>query len=173
MLNRKLYQKQHGCPGVPLSSGKDGADGSTGNNVYFGYIYEFFNNTEFEVDNLVRLASSEPHSDGTVDKYYTGVWGSGPDNDYICQDVIYPYEEGNILDSSNIFKSLSDVIIYDPSRGKMTYDEYFSGSYSSGNSESKVYVKVDMNPKGWNNPSSNLDPSLIWETSRVIEGTSL
>ena len=143
-----------------MSSGKNGVDGNTGNNVYFGYVYDFFNNTEFKVDNLARLAAT---SGGD---YYTGVWGAGPDEDYVYQGEMYPYDENGVSDSSNMFSALSDAIIEVANR-KMTYDEFFARSYGLGNSESVDYVKVDMTRNGWNRSSG-----AKW-TNSVAIGSSL
>lgn len=57
-----LHQKHHGLPGVGFSSGKNGQDGEGGNNVYFGYINEFFRpdkedpKIELTSYNLARIA---------------------------------------------------------------------------------------------------------------------
>ena len=66
----RLYQKRHGLPGVPFISGKPGEDGTGGNNVYFGYINEFFDVIDVSVDSIVRAASTE------LGQHYTGVYDS-------------------------------------------------------------------------------------------------
>jgi hypothetical protein len=66
-MKRQLYQKNHGLPGVAMTGGLRGEDGNSGNNIYIGYINDFFENSEIVVDNLVRIAVRDS-------SLYTGVY---------------------------------------------------------------------------------------------------
>ena len=73
---KRLYQKHHGLPGIPQTSGRNGKDGDGGNNIYFGFVSDFFNNMEMTVDNFIRIAR-RGDSSGGYDKegsYYTGIF---------------------------------------------------------------------------------------------------
>ncbi len=52
-----------------MTGGMRGADGNSGNNIYIGYINDFFENSEIVVDNLVRIAARDS-------SLYTGVYAT-------------------------------------------------------------------------------------------------
>jgi hypothetical protein len=120
-----LYQKRHGIPGVGFSSGKNGLDGEGGNNVYFGYVNEFFKpNGELTSYNLVRIAQTAFDS-----SYYTGVFKVKEDGSI-----------GDIIpDVSGHFVEIMEDPLY-PTRYTYTFD--------SSNVNMKMYVKVDVNEIG-------------------------
>ena len=74
-MNKMLKQKHHGLPALPQSSGKNGVDGNGGNNVYFGYIVDFFDSVELTVDNFIRIAQLNGVS-SIRGSYYTGLFDS-------------------------------------------------------------------------------------------------
>ena len=156
---QKLYQKKHGLPGLPLSSGINGTDGNSGNNVYFGYVYDFFDYTEIEIDNILRIAQRS-YSSG----YYTGVYDSVPE----IEDVYILREE---LDSSlnpssetNIFKKIVDANILDDTE-ILNYRNYFETSYTSSEDDNKSYIKVDTAESG-KDVSGNYAPWNVNDTDK-------
>lgn len=146
-MNKRLYQKRHGLPGVPFVSGYNGTDGNSGNNIYIGYIYDYFENTEVSLDNLVRVAQRDS-------SYYTGVFEKSsvnssfgaPMEDISPNDIIVSDTSYKTL---NITSTLRDILFADSSRANdgSVYDEYYTSSYSkdsSGVISNNSYVKVDM-----------------------------
>ena len=104
-MNKMLKQKHHGLPALPQSSGKNGVDGNGGNNVYFGYIVEFFESVELTVDNFIRIAQLNGVS-SFRGSYYTGLFDSSKN---IQSDIIYGTVEGNTIpfyEDKNIFDYL-------------------------------------------------------------------
>jgi hypothetical protein len=72
---KKLTQKLHGLPGIPQIKANDGADGTQGNNIYFGNISDFFDSIEVAIDNFVRMAQTKQTvSYNTSSPYYTGIF---------------------------------------------------------------------------------------------------
>ena len=41
---KRLYQKHHGLPGIPQTSGRNGKDGDGGNNIYINPKYIYLSN---------------------------------------------------------------------------------------------------------------------------------
>ena len=130
---KRLYQKHHGLPGIPQTSGRNGKDGDGGNNIYFGCVSDFFNNMEMTVDNFIRIARRGDGSHGYSEKgsYYTGIFSfSDTENKYTDQDdytINEKYEEVDGVDvlsynpNENIFK-----YIYSDIHNKPYYDIYKS-----------------------------------------------
>ena len=140
---QRLYQKKHGLPGLPLSSGADGSDGNSGNNVYFGYVYDFFDYTEIEIDNILRIAQRS-YSSG----YYTGVYDKVSED----EDVYTVREEldysPNPASLTNIFKKIGDANILEDGQ-MLNYRDYFEMSYKLlGESGNFSYTKVDTAESG-------------------------
>lgn len=131
----KLYQKRHGLPGVPFAAGSSGTDGTGGNNVYFGYINEFFDVIDVSVDNIVRAASMESG------QHYTGVYGS--DGTTVAEDV---------ATKGSRYREITD----DPE-----FPGRFSESYEDGETVSREYTKADVAAIG-KDASGNLSP---WNVS--------
>jgi len=52
-----------------LSAGINGTDGNGGNNVYFGYVYDFFDSTTLTTDTILRIATKAKTSG-----FYTGIY---------------------------------------------------------------------------------------------------
>lgn len=164
---KRLYQKHHGLPGIPQTSGKNGKDGDGGNNIYFGFVSDFFNNMEMTVDNFIRIARRGNGSRGysSTGSYYTGIFSETNDtysdqDDYTANENYTEVEvdkdkeqyKGTISYDSNknIFK-----YIYSDIHNKPYYDIYdFSYQEGSANPMSWLYIKVDTNnvglPKPWN-----------------------
>lgn len=144
--NKNLYQKKHGLPGVPMSSGEDGQSYNDGVNVHVGYINEFFNTVDVPVVNLVRVAQKD------TSNYYTGIYKIA-DNEYIDQST---YTDSSVL-NMNIYKPISDF---------NTVDKY-PLSYAVDQMDSSTYTKVDV-AVGPND--SSLDPKSYWNTD--VEASS-
>lgn len=176
---KRLYQKHHGLPGIPQTSGRNGKDGDGGNNIYFGFVSDFFNNMEMTVDNFIRIArrgdgSSGYSKDGS---YYTGIFSISNienKNNYINQDDYTGNEKYEEVDKGvnewndkmeeitrsydpdyNIFK-----YIYSDIHDKPYYEIYDYSYRNKSNPMSWLYIKVDTNeaglPKPWNT-SANVD----------------
>lgn len=176
---KRLYQKHHGLPGIPQTSGRNGKDGDGGNNIYFGFVSDFFNNMEMTVDNFIRIArrgdgSSGYSKDGS---YYTGIFSISNienKNNYIDQDDYTGNEKYEEVDKGvnewndkmeeitrsydpdyNIFK-----YIYSDIHNKPYYEIYDYSYRNKSNPMSWLYIKVDTNeaglPKPWNT-SANVD----------------
>ena len=126
----RLYQKRHGLPGVPFISGKPGEDGTGGNNVYFGYINEFFDVIDVSVDSIVRAASTE------LGQHYTGVYDSSGN---LASDV---------LPEGSRYVEISE----DPE-----FPGRFSGSYQNEETISREYTKADTAAIG-KDASGNINP---------------
>lgn len=138
MSKNKLYQKKHGLPGVCLSSGKDGASYESGNNVYFGYINEYFETISVPVTNLVRIAQT---ANG---QYYTGIFmNTGAD-----QQEYYGNEDVN----HNIYKPITDFDI----------NSRYPNSYGTDSTESSIYAKVDVADGQARNGYWNTDDETRW-----------
>ena len=140
-----LYQKKHGLPGIPLSSGINGVDGTSGNNVYFGYVYDFFDYTEIEIDNILRIAQRS-YSSG----YYTGVYDKVSDNAYVVREELDYSPNPSTL--TNIFKNITDAHILEEGE-LLDYKDYFKMSYDltpddSSTSYNRSYTKVDTAESG-------------------------
>lgn len=175
---KRLYQKHHGLPGIPQISGRNGKDGDGGNNIYFGFVSDFFNNMEMTVDNFIRIARRGDGSHGYSEKgsYYTGIFSiSDTGNDYTDQDNYTgneKYEEvdkgfnewgDKVEETTRTYDSDMNIFkyIYSDIHNKPYYDIY-DYSYREGGSNpmSWLYIKVDTNnvgsPKPWNT-STNVD----------------
>ena len=142
-----LYKKHHGLPGVSLFVGQNGYVGTNGNNVYFGYIGDFFNSVETTIDNIIRLAQSK-------DKRYTGVHNKVSLDKYEIQNTYGYQEKLNDNSDSNIFRQVYEYENF--------CDEDINGILDD--LLKKSYAKVDVNNKGlnpngaaesWNVNSSN------------------
>ena len=181
---KRLYQKHHGLPGIPQTSGRNGKDGDGGNNIYFGFVSDFFNNMEMTVDNFIRIARRGDGSHGYSKKgsYYTGIFSfSDTENKYIDQDNYTENEKYEDVDKGvnewgdkmeettrtydpdmNIFK-----YIYSDIHNKPYYDIYDYSYRDKSNPMSWLYIKVDTNndglPKAWNK-SSGVDWKIYPDT---------
>ena len=168
-MRRNLYQKDHGMPGVPMSFGFDGADGNSGNNIYIGYVGDFFDSTPITVDNFVRTAQKDVSTG-----YYTGIFDSSlldaSASAYArsVQTEYGSYDASADPDKNNYF-GIKDTDVWDGS-GAVSPFEYFKESYPSSSEESATYAKVDFSKTGkdvsgnsdaWNrnsNPRWKSDP---------------
>lgn len=151
MSTQRLYQKKHGLPGLPLTAGTDGVDGTAGNNVWFGYVYDFFDYTEIEIDNIARIAQR-----GYSSGYYTGIYDKPEGNE---NDVFALREELNVTDepkNTNIFSRITDANIKTDDGRIFEFRDYFEMSYSKKvspevfSNENYSYTKVDTNYTGLN-----------------------
>ena len=100
-----LKQKHHGLPALPQSSGKNGVDGNGGNNVYFGYIIDFFDSVRLTADNFIRIAQLN-RDDSSFGSYYTGLFDS---SNNIQSDIVYGDADGATIpfyENNNIFDYL-------------------------------------------------------------------
>lgn len=155
---RKLFQKNHGVPGAPMSGGLPGIDGTSGNNIYIGYINEFFENAEILVDNLVRVAQRDT-------SFYTGVFKTDS-HGYILQEYNSYDPNGNFQDTSNlnVYHDLkNNFLIQKDSREYVTPTELFSTSFDENDSSNRSYTKVDFDKTG-KNPDATSKASDAWNT---------
>lgn len=148
-----LKQKHHGLPALPQSSGKNGVDGNGGNNVYFGYIVEFFESVELTVDNFIRIAQLNGVS-SIRGSYYTGLFDS---SNNIQSDIIYGTVDGYTIpfyEDKNIFDYLYSDENY------MHKYKFDIAEDSSTLNTLKDYAKVDVNniSGSWNS-----DTPTNWE----------
>lgn len=175
MTERKLYQKKHGLPGISMYVGSDGLDGTKGKNIYFGYIADFFDSIEIEVDNIVRVAERT----SVKREYYTGIFKKTGDETYIDQQdyvEVEKWHDENITIYDNDNKPVStkeqakkSLITWNNSDTPGDYNQYrkiyddaeFYNNYSYDHEtyQSKGYAKVDVSQKGipqsWNNGGSS------------------
>ena len=176
MSEQRLYQKKHGLPGLPVTAGADGADGTVGNNVYFGYVYDFFDYTEIEIDNLARVAQSSLYGS----HYYTGLYDyveNQPDGVYAVRDELDPAANPATADVSapktNVFSRIGDANIITPDGSIYGFHDYFNQSFTDVSSnKSHSYMKVDtgrsgLDPDGTPDPwnTTNTDREQVYESS--------
>ena len=167
MSEQRLYQKKHGLPGLPVTAGVDGADGTVGNNVYFGYVYDFFDYTEIEIDNLARVAQSSLYGS----HYYTGLYDyveNRPDGVYAVRDELDPAANpataGISAPTTNVFSRIGDANILAPDGSIYGFHDYFNMSFTDVSSnKSHSYMKVDTGRSGMD-PDSTPDP---WNTTNA------
>lgn len=170
---KRLYQKHHGLPGVAQIAGQSGTDGEGGNNIYFGYVSDFFNNIEMTVDNFVRIAkkvsdSSTSSFKDTSSNYYTGIFDSNgsdlntyTDNVSTTSTKIGDSSKGDIIEDSLNIDADMNIFKYIYSDDYTTNYEY---SYYAGDKMSWLYTKVDTAKKG--NPQVwNVNTNPLWDES--------
>ena len=154
-----LHQKHHGLPGVGFSSGKNGQDGEGGNNVYFGYINEFFETIDMTADNLIRIATSE-------DGYYTGMF-----IDTRAGDTSVWHWDSSLMDLSEeereeLQKKTHFLEIMEDPGYPGRYNYTFDGSTNN----MRMYIKADTaetgKPQAWN--KDTLREEGRWED--VVDG---
>ena len=128
-----------------MTGGLRGKDGNSGNNIYIGYINDFFENSEIVVDNLVRIAARDS-------SLYTGVYAtSSLANVLQHQEEYASYDPAGVFNTSaNLYHGMSDTFdIKVGSRYSVpSQEEFYNDSYVEGKSDSQTYVKVDFNGTG-------------------------
>ena len=133
-----LHQKHHGLPGVGFSSGTNGMDGEGGNNVYFGYINDFFETIKMDADNLIRIAQET-----STGKPYTGMFTL---KDGAAYSPIYDTSSGGHFVE----------IMEDPQ-----YPGRYNYTFDASTDNMKMYVKADVNetgkPDAWNKSTLKSD----------------
>jgi hypothetical protein len=126
-----LQQKHHGLPGIGFSSGTDGLDGEGGNNVYFGYINDFFETIKMDADNLIRIAMET-----STGQPYTGMFTMKDDK---VDSPIYDTSSGGHFVE----------IMEDPE-----YPRRYNYTFDASTNNMKMYVKADVDeigkPDAWN-----------------------
>lgn len=134
-----LHQKHHGLPGVGFSSGKNGQDGEGGNNVYFGYINEFFETIDMTADNLIRIATET-----STGRAYTGIFSDTGDI------PLYDTSHGG-----HFVEIMADK----------EYPGRYSYTFDASTNNMKMYVKADVAKIGrdvsGNNQPWNVGPDEI------------
>lgn len=138
--NSRLYQKKHGLPGTPVSSGNDGMSYDSGTNVYFGFINDFFDTISVPVSNLIRIARKNSS------EYYTGIFYSsgGDQQNYDSQQA------GN---TSNVYRPITDFNV----------NTRYPDSYGDSGSDSSVYLKVDVADGKAKNGYWNTNDDSLWK----------
>jgi hypothetical protein len=151
---KKLYQKHHGLTGCPQFEGTPGVDGNNGNNVYFGFVSEFFSHRSMDIDNFIRVAQKN----SSVGDYYTGIFRKKSDSSFVDQK--------NYVENSDINSSILNNTSYNIFNQINTKN--YDYSYINEDTISRIYAKVDYNNTGldasrnksvWNNSTKNENPN--------------
>lgn len=126
-----------------MTGGLRGEDGNSGNNIYIGYINDFFENSEIVVDNLVRIAARDS-------SLYTGVYATSSLADALKhQDEYASYDPAGVF-NTNLYHGMSDTFDIEVGAHNTvaSQEEFYSDSYVDDKSDSQTYIKVDFDGIG-------------------------
>lgn len=149
-----LQQRHHGLPGIGFSSGTNGLDGEGGNNVYFGYINDFFETIKIDADNLIRLATSD-------DGYYTGMFIK-TDNG----EKTWAWDSSLLKLGKEQRKQIEDQTRFVEIMEDSSFPGRYRYTFDSSTNNMRMYVKADVagigKPNAWNKSMNSLRREGRW-----------
>lgn len=122
----KLYQKNHGLPGIGIKA-NNGKTGVSGNSIYFGFINEFFDNDYISIDTSVRDAvRRKKYNNSTL--YYSGVFNN--------ENIDVDFKDSSHFDFIYNIKNYQNLYDYNT-------EKTIAGKYISN-----IFVNVNLNHIG-------------------------